>query len=50
MNFANHKRYRNKVNYLIKIAEKLHHQQMFQENKNNLTKTWSLIKNIIWKN
>ena len=45
MNIANYKRYRNKVNHLIKIAE-----EMFQENKNNLTKTWSLIKNIIWKN
>ena len=50
MNVANYERYRNKVNHLIKIAEKLHHQEMFQENKNNLTKTWSLIKNIIWKN
>ena len=50
MNIANYKRYRNKGNHLIKIAEKLHHQEMFQENKNNLTKTWSLLKNIIWKN
>ena len=49
MNIANYKRYRNKVNHLIEIAEKLHHQEMFQENKNNLTITWSLIKNI-WEN
>ena len=50
MNIANYKRYRNKVNPLIKIAEKLHRQEMFQENKNNLTKTWSLINDIIWTN
>ena len=50
MNISNYKRYRNKANNLIKIADKLHHQEMFQDNKNNLTKTRSSVKNIRRKN
>ena len=41
--------YRNKLTHLLKRAEKIHNQQQFDECKNNIFKTRSLIKCLIWK-
>ena len=42
--------YRNKLTHLLKRAEAMYYQQQFEECKNNIFKTWSLIKCLIWKN
>jgi hypothetical protein len=45
-----YKKHKNKLNHLLKISERNHYQSMFQSNKNNLRKTWSIIKEVINKN
>ena len=42
--------YRNKLTHLLKRAEAMYYQQQFEECINNIFKTWSLIKCLIWKN
>ena len=49
-NISYYKTYRNKLNHILKIAEKVHFQQLFEYHKNDMNKTWTLIKNIVWKN
>ena len=44
-----YKRYRNKLNHLLKIAEKTHVAEKLESNKSNLKKTWSILKGIINK-
>ena len=44
-----YKRYRNKLNHLLKIAEKTHVAEKLESNKANLEKTWSILKGIINK-
>jgi hypothetical protein len=48
-NEKNYKLYRNKLHSLIKIAERQHYQSLISINKNNLRKSWSIIKEIINK-
>ena len=48
-NKLTYRTYRNKLTHLLKRAEKIHNQQQFEEFKNNIFKTWSLIKCLIWK-
>ncbi len=44
------KRYRNKLNHLLRITEKHHYQEVLEQNKKNASKTWAIIKNIVNKN
>jgi hypothetical protein len=44
-----YKVYRNKVNNLLRVAERNHYHDIITYNKNNLKKTWSIMKNIINK-
>ncbi len=44
------KRYRNKLNHLLRITEKHYYQAVLEQNKKNASKTWAIIKNIINKN
>ena len=48
-NESNYKRYKNKLNGLLKIAEKKYFAEKFENNKSNLKKTWSILKGIINK-
>ena len=43
------KQYRSMINVIMKILERDHYDQLFKENVNNLTKSWSIIKDIINK-
>ena len=45
----NYKKYRNKLNHIIKLSEKHYYQNKFEMYKSNLRKSWGLIKNIIGK-
>ncbi len=45
-----HKRYRNKLNHLLRITEKHYYQEVLEQNKKNASKTWAIIKNIVNKN
>ena len=45
-----YKKYHNKLNHLIRISEKKYLQSLFEKFKQNSTKTWSIIRNLIWKN
>ena len=45
-----YKRHRNNLKKILISAEKRHFQHMLEMNKNNLQKTWKMIKNIINKN
>ena len=42
-----YKQYRNKLNSLIRIAEKEYYQQLLEKTKSNLKKSWKIIRNII---
>ena len=44
-----YKDYRNKITALLRIAEKQFYQGQIIENKNNLRKTWGIIKQVINK-
>ena len=45
-----YKRYRNRLNKVLVAAEKSHYQDMLNANKDNLQKTWRILKTIINKN
>ena len=44
-----YKRYRNKLNSILRATEKGYFETLFQKNKNNLRKSWQIIKDIIGK-
>ena len=46
-NASYYKTYRNKLNYILKIAEKVHFQKLFEYYENDMSKTWTLNKNIV---
>ena len=46
-NEINYKRYRNKLNYLINVAEKAYYQYELHKHKGNLKNTWKTLKGII---
>ena len=41
------KRERNRLNNIVKQSKKNHYRQQFEQNKNNIRKTWQLIKHLI---
>ena len=48
-NTKNYKIYRNKLHHLLRSAERQYYQDLLQNNKNNMKKSWSIMKNIINK-
>jgi hypothetical protein len=48
-NEAKYKKYRNALNKLMKRAERNHYEYLFETNKSNLRKKWSIIKQVINK-
>ena len=48
-NKVKYKTFRNKLNNILAKAERKHYDILFNDNKNNLVKSWSLIKDIINK-
>ena len=46
---SNYKKYRNRLNKLLHIAEKEHYNQLILNTKNNLKKSWQILKEIINK-
>ncbi len=49
-NIHKYKEYRNKLNRLLRKSERDHYDTLFMQNKNNLKKSWAIIKEIINKN
>ena len=49
-NINNYRLYRNKLNKLLRQAEREHFDFLLHQNRNNLRKSWSIIKDIINKN
>ena len=49
-NEIKYKDYKNKLNKLIKLAEKKYYQDKLEINKSNMKKTWGIIKEVIGKN
>ena len=45
--YSEFKKYRNKINNLLKISKAKHYQSFFTEHKKNLYKTWQGVKSII---
>ena len=45
----NYKRYRNKLNKLLLDAERNHYNDILNNNKNNMKKSWKILKEIINK-
>ena len=46
---SNYKKYRNRLNKLLHIAEREHYNQLILNTKNNLKKSWQILKEIINK-
>ena len=46
-NIQHYKTYRNKLNSLLRKCERIHYDELLRQNKNNLAKSWKLIKEII---
>ena len=47
INLEVYKQYKQNLNKVLRKAEKLHYQNLLDENKNNLKKSWNVMKNII---
>lgn len=47
--FKIYKTYRNKLHHILRCSERQHFQELISHNKNNLKKTWSIMKDIINK-
>ena len=48
-NEVTYKRYRNRLNHLLKIAEKKYYRELIVSHKDNMRKSWAIMKNIINK-
>ena len=48
--FEKYKMFRNKLHHLIRISEKAYYASLIENNKQNLTKIWKIINNVIGKN
>ena len=46
---SNYKRYKNTLNHVLKMAEKKYYKELLLENKDNMRKSWSIIKSVIGK-
>ena len=45
-----YKTYRNKLNHILKCAERKHYSDLLNDNKNNVKRTWQILKSIVNKN
>ena len=50
LRISNYNKYRNKLNHLIKVSERRHYREKFDQYKNDLQKSWKLIKEVIGRN
>ena len=48
-NLAEYKRYRNRLNHVLRAAERKHYNEQIIKHKSNLKKTWGIIKEVINK-
>lgn len=48
-NKSKYKQYRNKLHHLIRISKKRYYKEKFEQTKNNIRQTWSIINEIINK-
>ena len=49
LNTETYKLYRNRLSKLLKNAERLHYQSLLESNKNNMKRSWSILKEVINK-
>ena len=49
-NEIKYKTYRNKLNHILKCAERKHYSDLLNDNKSNVKRTWQIIKFIVNKN
>ena len=49
-NESKYKTYRNRLNHILKKAEKQHYTDLLEANKNNIKKTWQIMKDVVNKN
>ena len=49
-NETSYKKYRNKLNHILQKAEKQYYHDLLNKHKDNLRKSWGIVKNIIHKN
>ena len=45
-----YKTYRNKLNHVLRHAERKHYSDLLNDNKNNVKRTWQILKSIVNKN
>ena len=45
-----YKTYRNKLNHVLRHAERKHYSDLLDDNKNNVKRTWQILKSIVNKN
>ena len=49
-NEMNYKSYRNKLNHIVKVAEKQHYSELLNNCQDNIKKSWQTIKGIVHRN
>ena len=49
-NEMNYKSYRNKLNHIVKVAEKQHYSGLLNNCQDNIKKSWQIIKGIVNRN
>ena len=49
-NEMNYKSYRNKLNHIVKVAEKQHYSELLNNCQDNIKKSWQIIKGIVNRN
>ena len=49
-NEMNYKSYRNKLNHIVKVAEKQHYSELLNNCQDNIKKSWQIIKCIVNRN
>ena len=49
-NEIKYKTYRNKLNHILKCAERKHYSDLVNDNKSNVKRTWQILKSIVNKN
>ena len=49
-NEMNYKSYRNKLNHIVKVAEKQHYSELLNNCQDDIKKSWQIIKGIVNRN
>ena len=48
-NEIKYKTYLNKLNHILKCAERKHFSDLLNDNKNNVKRTWKILKSVVKK-